>query len=128
MSCPKPTSSGSAQKKRCVGVAIPTEKSRAFLINLARTWTMAATYCKAASVTDRQIALWPLAKQSCRNPVANQDREGNRSDSKFIVVGMLALALFGLVIVHKYTGDFSGLATWGTTGRLTLADSGQRAA
>jgi hypothetical protein len=29
----------------------------------------------------------------------------------YIVIGSLALALIGLVIAYKYTGDFSGLAT-----------------
>jgi hypothetical protein len=52
-------------------------------------------------------------------PDDNRDREHNRSDWRFIVVGILALALIGLVIVYKYTGDFSGLATWGTDRQLT---------
>jgi hypothetical protein len=29
----------------------------------------------------------------------------------YIVIGLLAVALIGLVIAYKYTGDFSGLAT-----------------
>jgi hypothetical protein len=38
---------------------------------------------------------------------------------RFILVGIFALALIGLVIVYKYTGDFSGLATWGTSRQPT---------
>jgi hypothetical protein len=48
----------------------------------------------------------------------NGDRERDRSSWRFMIVGILALALIGLVIVYKYTGDFSGLATWGTDRQL----------
>ena len=37
----------------------------------------------------------------------------------YIVIGSLALALIGLVIAYKYTGDFSGLATLGTNRQMT---------
>jgi hypothetical protein len=60
-----------------------------------------------------------LQKGSCMAPDDNRDRERNKSNWRFIVVGMLALALIGLGIVYKYTGDFSGLATWGTNKQLT---------
>jgi hypothetical protein len=52
-------------------------------------------------------------------PDDHRDRERDRSNWRFMVVGILALALIGLVIVYKYTGDFSGLATWGTDRQLT---------
>jgi hypothetical protein len=37
----------------------------------------------------------------------------------YIVIGLLAVALIGLVIAYKYTGDFSGLATLGTNRQMT---------
>jgi len=43
--------------------------------------------------------------------MSNWDR---KRDWGFILVGLLALTLIGIVIAYKYTGDFSGLATLGT--------------
>ena len=37
----------------------------------------------------------------------------------FIVIGLLAIALIGLVIAYKYTGDFTGLATLGSNRQMT---------
>ena len=42
-----------------------------------------------------------------------------KRDRGFIVIGLLALTLIGLVIAYKYTGDFSGLATLGTNRQMT---------
>jgi hypothetical protein len=38
-----------------------------------------------------------------------------KRDWRFILVGALALTFIGLVIAYKYTGDFSGLATLGSS-------------
>jgi hypothetical protein len=38
---------------------------------------------------------------------------------KFIVAGLLAVPLIGLIIAYKYTGDFSGLVTFGTSRQMT---------
>jgi hypothetical protein len=35
----------------------------------------------------------------------------------FVVVAIGALALMGVVVAYKYTGDFTGLAKFGTSGR-----------
>jgi hypothetical protein len=35
-----------------------------------------------------------------------------------IIIGIFALAVFGLVIAYKYTGDFSGLFTFGTSPQM----------
>jgi len=35
-----------------------------------------------------------------------------------LLVTAAALILFGLLIAYKYTGDFTGLATFGTSGRV----------
>jgi hypothetical protein len=48
--------------------------------------------------------------------MSNSDR---KRDWGFIFIGFLALALIGLVIAYKYTGDFSGLATLGTNRQMT---------
>jgi hypothetical protein len=48
--------------------------------------------------------------------MSNSDR---KRDWGFIFIGLLALALIGLVIAYKYTGDFSGLATLGTNRQMT---------
>jgi len=40
-----------------------------------------------------------------------------RKNLKFITAAILAVTFIGLVIAYKYTGDFSGIAKWGTDGR-----------
>jgi hypothetical protein len=50
------------------------------------------------------------------NAMRNSDR---KRDWGFVLIGFLALALIGLVIAYKYTGDFSGLATLGTNRQVT---------
>jgi hypothetical protein len=40
--------------------------------------------------------------------MSNSDR---KNDWGFVLIGFLDLALIGLVIAYKYTGDFGGLAT-----------------
>jgi hypothetical protein len=48
--------------------------------------------------------------------MSNSDRKRGWG---FIFIGFLALALIGLVIAYKYTGDFTGLATLGTNRQMT---------
>jgi hypothetical protein len=38
-----------------------------------------------------------------------------KRDWGFLLIGVLALTFLGLVIAYKYTGDFSDLATLGTS-------------
>jgi hypothetical protein len=46
----------------------------------------------------------------------NPDR---KRDWEFILIGLLAFTLIGIVIAYKYTGDFSDLATLGTDRQVT---------
>ena len=64
-------------------------------------------------------AIYKIGRLYMMEPDDSRDREHNRSNWRFMVMGILALALIGLVIVYKYTGDFSGLATWGIGRQLT---------
>jgi len=37
---------------------------------------------------------------------------------RMLLLTAAALIFFGLVIAYKYTGDFTGMATFGTSGRI----------
>jgi hypothetical protein len=48
----------------------------------------------------------------------NEPKKSGR-DWRLILVAILVAAFLGLGIVYKYTGDFTGGATFGTSGRST---------
>jgi hypothetical protein len=43
----------------------------------------------------------------------------SRRDWRLFVVAILAAAFLVLGILYKYTGDFTGVATFGTSGRIS---------
>jgi hypothetical protein len=46
------------------------------------------------------------------NAMSNSDKKRSWG---FIIISILVLAVFGLVIAYKYTGDFSGFAMFGAS-------------
>jgi hypothetical protein len=43
--------------------------------------------------------------------------QGSKSNWRWIVVLLAALAIIGGGVAYKYTGDFTGLVKFGTSGR-----------
>jgi len=48
----------------------------------------------------------------------NQPKKSRR-DWRLVLVAILAAAFLVVGIVYKYTGDFTGVATFGTSGRIS---------
>jgi hypothetical protein len=46
-----------------------------------------------------------------------KNRFAARRDWRLLVGAILAMAFLAAVVAYKYTGDFTGLATFGTSGR-----------